>query len=42
MNKKYALLISGQPRYREVAVKSILENIINYNNIDVYCHFWIN
>jgi hypothetical protein len=42
MSKKYALLISGQPRYRDIAVKSIIDNIINFNDIDIYCHFWIN
>jgi hypothetical protein len=39
---RYALLLTGQPRYREKALDSIIKNIINCNNIDVYCHFWRN
>lgn len=38
--KKYALLLSGQPRYREAALKSILNNVININDVDIFGFFW--
>lgn len=41
MPKKYALLLCGQPRYRKVAIESIVKNIINCNEVDVYCNFWL-
>lgn len=37
---RYAILLSGQPRFRKKALESILKNIINVNNCDVFGHFW--
>jgi len=39
---RYALLLCGQARYRKEALESILRNIIQVNNCDVFGHFWIN
>jgi hypothetical protein len=36
----FAILLSGQPRYRKGALESILKNIIQYNNCDIFGHFW--
>lgn len=41
MAKRYALLLCGQARYRKGAVESIMKNIIQHNNVDVFCHFWV-
>lgn len=40
MNKKYAILFSGQPRFRQMAVESIINNIIDINDCDVFGYFW--
>ena len=37
---KYALLLAGQPRYSQATLESIARNILAYNDVDVYCHFW--
>lgn len=38
---KFALCLSGDPRYFENTLSSIVKNIIDVNNCDVFAHFWI-
>ena len=38
---RFALCLSGDPRYFENSINSIIENIINVNKCDVFAHFWI-
>lgn len=40
--KRYALLLSGQARYRKRALDSIVKNIIEINDCDVFLHLWKN
>lgn len=37
---RYALLLSGQPRYHEHVLKNLLTNLIFPNNCDVFGYFW--
>ena len=41
MPKKYALCLSGDPRYIQTCLDSIKRNIIDINDVDVFGHFWI-
>jgi hypothetical protein len=38
---RYALILSGQPRYRQGVVELLLQNIVLPNNCDVFGFFWI-
>ena len=38
---RIALLLSGQPRFIEEGSKYILPNICDGNNVDTFCHFWM-
>jgi hypothetical protein len=38
---KFALCLSGDPRYYRNTIESIYENIIKINDCDVFGHFWI-
>ena len=38
--KKYALCLSGDPRYIQEPLDSIVNNIILPNNCDIFAHFW--
>lgn len=41
MAKRYALILSGQPRCRPQVIESIIQNIILPNNCDVFGFFWV-
>ena len=38
---RIALLLSGQPRFIEEGSEYILKNICEGNNVDTFCHFWM-
>lgn len=37
---RYAVLLSGQPRYRDYVIQNLLTNLILPNNCDVFGFFW--
>lgn len=37
---KIALCLSGQARHASLAIQSIRENVLPYNNCDIYIHTW--
>ena len=38
---RIALLLSGQPRFIEEGSEYILKNVCEGNNVDTFCHFWM-
>ncbi len=38
---RIALLLSGQPRFIEEGAKYIIPNVCEGNNVDTFCHFWM-
>ena len=38
---RIALLLSGQPRFIEEGSKYIIPNVCEGNNVDTFCHFWM-